>query len=538
MNIYDSSVIILYFLAIIAIVLYLHSDKEQTTTDYFLAGRSAGWIAIGTSLFATNISSEHLVGLAGGGASRGLAVGQFEWMAIFILILLGWFFAPIFLKTGVFTIPEFFEMRYDKRSKKYITYVSIFAYIITKISVTLFAGGLLLKEVFGWDMFTSAVVMILLTGLYTVIGGMKVVLYTQVFQTVIILVGSTLLTFFGLEKVGWIDGLTAKLPSDYFTLFKPISDPDFPWTGIIFGAPILAVWYWCTDQYIVQRILSAKNVETARRGTLLAAILKVFPVFIFVMPGLIAVALYPEITGDEAYPFLVSGSLLPAGIKGLVISGLIAAMMSSLASVFHSTSTLYTLDIYKPKHADASERKLVLVGRLATTIMVVSAIIWVPLIKMISTNVYVYLQSVQSYISPPIAAVFLLGFFRKSLNARGAFWALIFGGIVGLIRLVLEMLNNSDLLTTQFLISFAEINFLHFAIFLFLASSGIMILGSKLEFNEDGAKTKLSDFGIYIGSHTITQNGLTLSKLRVKKIELYIIVGLVFSAITFWSFFA
>ncbi len=537
LSIVDSLIIIAYFLITLMIVLYYLKDKEQSSVDFFLAGRNAGWIAVGMSLFATNISSEHIVGLAGSGASRGLAVGQFEWFAIFILILLGWVFAPIFIKSEVFTIPQFFSLRYDERSGRYLTVVSIIAYILTKISVTLFAGGLLLKEVLGWDMFTSAIVMVLLTGLYTVAGGMYSVMYTQVFQTIVIVVGSLLLTLFGLKEVGGLSGLAAKLPADFFNLIKPMDDPEFPWTGMIFGAPILAIWYWCTDQYIVQRVLSAKSIQDARRGTLLTSFLKIFPVFIFVLPGLIAVALYPELTGDSAFPFLVTSNLLPVGIKGLVVAGLIAALMSSLASVIHSTATLYTFDIYKPKHPDASDRKLVLVGRLAATVIVVSAILWVPLIKIISANVYIYMQSVQSYIAPPIAAVFLFGIFWKKANSNGAIFALYLGGFLGLIRLISDLVVSNNIINQGILVEISSINYLHFAIILFLLSSGAIILNSLVS-NKEVNLEFLQNKNIFIGDHLLDKNGLTIKKIGIKRSEMYLFAILILTAIFFWGVFA
>jgi len=538
LNIADSMVILGYFLITLLIVIYHFRDKDQKKSDYFLAGRNLGWFAVGMSLFATNISSEHIVGLAGSGASRGLAVGQFEWFAIFILLLLGWFFAPLFLKTKVYTVPQLFEMRFDHRSKMYLTYVSILAYVITKISVTIFAGGLLLREVLGWDLFTSAVVMVLLTGIYTLTGGMYAVVRTQIFQGIVIIAGSAMLTIFGLKEVGGISALVDKLPTDYFILFKPMSDPDFPWTGIIFGAPIIAIWYWCTDQYMVQRILSAKGIEDARRGSLFAAFLKLLPVFIFVLPGLIAVVLYPEVKGDAAFPFLVTSSLLPAGIKGLVVAGLIAALMSSLASVFHSTATLYTFDIYSPKHPEASDRKLVLVGRLAVTVTVISAILWVPLIKIISTSVYVYLQSIQAYIAPPIAAVFLFGFFWKGANANGAIYTLVSGGFLGLLKLIAEISTTNQFIDNPFLTFVAGINYLHFAILLFIFSTIVLVSVSLYSEKNKVFDTKLYNYGIHVGINVLKQSGVTLRKLNVKKREIAMFCFLIVAAVAFWTILA
>jgi SSS family solute:Na+ symporter len=476
----DLIIILFYFTITLSVGLYYAQNKLDTTENYFLAGRNLGWMAIGVSLFATNISSEHFVGLAGYGASRGLAVGNIEWLAIPFLMLLGWFFAPIFLRAKIFTVPEFFGKRFNTASRMYLSSVSIVAYILTKISVSLFAGGLLLKAVLGWDMYTSAVVMVVITGVYTIIGGMSAVVYTSVIQAIFLIGGAVVLTGFGLTEVGGLSGLQAKLPADSFSIFKPVSDPDFPWTGIVFGAPILAIWYWCTDQYIVQRILSAKDVNAARGGTLLTGFMKILPMFILVLPGLIATVLYPGIKGDEAYSALLTGSLLPAGLKGFVLAGVLAALMSSLSACFISTSTLFTMDFYRHFRPNAPEKKLVLVGHLATTAMVVIGILWIPLVKLLNSHIYIHLQSIQAYISPPIAAVFLLGVFWKRVNGKGAIWALTVGGFLGALRLALEWLNQSLFFEFPFLSWFISMNFLHFAFLMFVISSVIMAVVSVL----------------------------------------------------------
>lgn len=474
-SIYDTVFIFGYFAVLLAVAFYFSRHRDENSKDYFLAGRNVGWFAIGASLFATNISSEHFIGLAGSGAAHGLAVGSFEWMAVFWLILLGWVFAPLFLKADVFSVPQFLEKRFGTPVKMYMTSISIFAYILTKISVTLFAGGLLLRYVVGWDLYTSALVMVLLTGIYTIIGGLSAVIYTSVLQMFFMVAGTLAVTALGLHEVGGVDALRAQLPANYFSMFKPASDPNFPWTGIIFGAPILGVWYWCTDQYIVQRILSAKNIENARRGTIFAGFLKLLPVFLLVLPGLIAVALFPGVSGDEALPTLIASSILPSGLKGLVIAGILAALMSSLASFFNSTATLFTMDFYRHFRPEASERKLVLVGRLATTGIVVTALLWVPLTKLISNNLYIYLQSVQAYIAPPITALFLIGIFWRRITGTGALWSLIVGGILGAFRLFLEVLQHSGMALPPGLTWLVGINFLHFAILLFVVSASLLI---------------------------------------------------------------
>jgi SSS family solute:Na+ symporter len=476
----DLLILVLYFILVMTVGLYASRHKDENSKQYFLAGRNVGWFAIGASLFATNISGEHFVGLAGAGAARGLVVGHFEWLGAFAIIILGWVFVPVYLKMGVFTIPEYLEKRFNRSSRMYLTSVSIVAYILTKLSVTLFAGGILMHALLGWDIYTSTVLMVVLTGIYTIIGGLGAVIYTQVVQFAFLIGGSLILTLVGLNEVGWFSGLKASLPAGHFDIFKPLSDPDFPWTGIVFGAPIIAIWYWCTDQYIVQRLLGAKSISAAKKASIFTGLLKFLPVLLWVVPGMIALALFPEVNGDNAYTVILSSNLLPAGLRGLVFASILAALMSSLASIFNSTSTLYVMDYYKYFHPDASERKLVLVGRLSTMIIVVSAIFWVPLTKIISSNIYIYLQSVQAYIGPPIAAVFLLGIMSKTVNSYGAIWGLIGGGLIGALRFVSELLHNFYDLKNTFFSWFVEINFLHFAVFLFLVSLSIVFIVSKL----------------------------------------------------------
>ena len=497
----DVVLLILYIAVVLVIGLY-YSGREKTPTEYFLAGRNVGWIAVGSSLFATNISSEHFIGLAGSGASSGLAVGHFEWLACFIVLILGWVFVPFYLKSGVFTMPEFLERRFNSSSRMYLTTVSIIAYILTKISVTLFAGGLLLHQILGWNMITSAIVMVVITGIYTIAGGLSAVIYTELIQTVVMIGGAVILTLSGLNEVGGFQGLRTALPADYFHMFKPANHPEFPWTGIIFGAPILAVWYWCTDQVIVQRVLSAKNIQHARSGAIFAGFVKILPVFILILPGMIALALFPGIKGDEAYLALIVSKLLPVGVRGIVIAGLLAAMMSSLASTFNSSSTLITMDVYRKFRPNANGREIVLIGRLATTALVILGVLWVPLIRSISSHLFIYLQSVQAYISPPIAAVFIMGIISTRINGLAAMTALIGGGVLGALRLLLEILSKKGLFSFGPLQWFADMNYLHFAIFLFAVSIILMLVMSF--FGEPPKEEQIRNM-------TITGNGKSKS---------------------------
>lgn len=531
----DVLLLFIYFALVILIGLY-YSNREKTPTEYFLAGRNVGWIAIGASLFATNISSEHFIGLAGSGASTGLAVGHFEWMACLIVLILGWIFVPLYLKSGVFTMPEFLEHRFNKSSRMYLTTISIVAYILTKISVTLFAGGLLLNQILGWNMITSAIVMVIITGIYTIAGGLSAVIYTGLFQTVILIGGAIVLTIIGLNEVGGVRGLKAALPPDFFHMFKPSNHPDFPWTGIVFGAPILAVWYWCTDQVIVQRVLSAKNIRHARSGVIMAGFLKILPVFVLILPGMIALALFPGIDGDKAYLALGISNLLPAGVRGLVIASLLAALMSSLASTFNSSSTLITMDIYRQFRPDANGREIVLIGRLATTALVILGILWVPLIRSISSQLFIYLQSVQAYISPPIAAVFTLGVFSLRMNGFSAICALVSGGLLGALRLILEILYKKGLGTLGPFQWYAEMNYLHFAIFLFVVSAVIMIVMSN--FGKLPNREKLKKIGL-IGFRKAPSAGEAIKPGRstwdILNIAFSILLGL--TIISLWGIF-
>ncbi|MFN3321968.1 MAG: sodium:solute symporter [Bryobacteraceae bacterium] len=485
----DTFIIAAYFAVVFAIGFY-QSRRERTTKEYFLAGQNVGWFAIGASLFATNISSEHFIGLAGSGASTGLAVGAYEWSASFCLLLLGWLFIPHYLQSKVFTMPEFLERRFSSNCRWYLTGVSIFAYIFTKISVALFAGGILIREVFGWDYMTSAILLVVATGIYTVAGGLAAVIYTDLFQAFILVGGAILLTLLGLNEVGGFEGLRAALPEDFFHMVKPNDDPVYPWVGTTIGTLILGIWYWCTDQVIVQKTLSARNVEQARKGTIFCAALKALPVFILVLPGLIAKVLWPaEVNGDNAYPLLVL-RLLPAGVSGLMVAALLAALMSSLSSVFNSCSTLITIDVYKKLRPEASERKLVLVGRLTTAAIVGMSIAWIPFIRYLNNEVYQYLQSVQAYVGAPITATFLTGILWRGATSRAAFTTLIVGGLIGATRFLLDILRNAlgwDLGPLNAVVAYS---FLNFSVIVFVFCVALMVLLSRTSERPDIAKIR------------------------------------------------
>ena len=483
----DIAIILAYFVLVFAIGFYF-SRKERTSADYFLAGRNVGWFAIGSSLFVSNISTEHFIGLAGSGASSGLAVGHFEWLACLIVLLLGWVFVPFYLRSNVFTMPEFLELRFSRACAVYLAVVSILAYIFTKISVHLYAAGVVLERVVGWNPLTAALILVIATGVYTIAGGLAAVIYTDLVQTMILIAGAVILTTIGLDRTGGFAGLRMAVPESYFHMIKPIGDAEFPWTGIFFGAPILGIWYWCTDQVIVQRVLSAKNEGNARAATIFAGFLKILPVFILVLPGLIAFALYRDAfvvrdgqvtNGDIAYPMLVI-NLLPAGLVGVMIAALMAALMGAMSSVFNSASTLVTLDFYKKIAPHASEAQLVNFGRAATAVLVLLGILWVPFIRLISSQLFIYLQAVQAYISPPIAVCFIFGILWPRMNGAGAIASLLTGFVLGTVRFVLEVLDKSRHFEAAAIRSVIDLNFLHYAIVMFLVCAAVLVVVSLL----------------------------------------------------------
>lgn len=493
---FDIVIIGLYFAAIFFIAWWVTKKSREGdaegfgSQDYFLGGKSQGWLVIGASLFASNIGSEHLVGLAGSGARGDMPAAQFELLASLILLILGWVFVPLYLKSGVFTMPEFLEKRYSKAARNYLAVISILAYVFTKISITIFAGALVF-EVLGVPFWTGATIVVLATGLYTVMGGLKAVLYTDLLQMVILLVGSVAITTYGIAELGGVGAFVEQLTAastdtesiTHLNLWRSMSDPDFPWTGILFGAPILGVWYWCTDQYIVQRVLAAKNISAARKGTIMGGFLKVLPLFIFVLPGVVAYALSTAPNGmileesDQALPFMIT-QLLPGGLKGLVLAGLLAALMSSLSSVFNSCATLITMDVFKQWRPQTNDKVLVRVGQWATVVLVIISLLWIPFMRtmMEGSGIYTYLQSIQAYISPPIAAVFLFGVFDKRITSRGALSALWGGFILGIGRLVFEFLTKEGIISTLGgpIDMVIGMNFLHFALFLFIVCTAIL----------------------------------------------------------------
>ena len=476
----DLLFVVLYLLIIAGVSVWSIRRSKSSPSDYFLANRNLGWWVIGASILASNVGSEHIVGLAGTGATSGLVMGHYE-MHSWIVLVLGWLFVPFYMRSMVYTMPEFLERRFNAASRRLLSVIQLLSYVIAKASVTIFAGALVFNSFLGIDFWTGAIILVVITGIYTILGGLHTVMYTEAIQAFVLMFGSAVLLFIGLHEVGGWHSLLNSVPKEKLNMFRPLSDPDFPWLGITIAAPIVGIWYWCTDQHIVQRCLAARDEKQARRGTIFAAYLKLLPFFIFLVPGLIALALVNQgkltlTDNDAAFPALVK-ALMPLGLRGLLAGGLLAALMSSLASVYNACSTLFTMDIYQKIKREATGRELVKVGRIATGVVVLLGMAWIPLMNRISGTLYQYLQSVQSYLAPPIAAVFLLGVFFKRINGRGALTGMVVGFVIGILKLTLELFQN-DL--TGALHYFATVNFLYFCIFLFLFSIALMVIVSLL----------------------------------------------------------
>jgi SSS family solute:Na+ symporter len=517
----DWMFIVLYLAIIAGVSIWSIRRSKESPSDYFLANRNLGWFVIGASILASNVGSEHIVGLAGTAAKSGLVMGHYE-LHSWIILLLGWVFVPFYMRSMVYTMPEFLERRFNSKSRILLSIIQLLSYIITKASVTIFAAATVITIFFpSIDFWTAAIILVIVTGVYTVFGGLHAVMYTEAIQAIVLLLGSAVLLFYGLDKVGGWHGLMASMPKEKLNMFPSLSDPDFPWAGILFASPIVGIWYWCTDQHIVQRCLAARDERQARRGTIFAAYLKLMPFFIFMIPGLIAFSLAQQgklhlDDANQAFPTLVR-ELLPVGLRGLLAGGLLAALMSSLASVYNACSTLFTMDIYKKIKPEAGNRELVKVGRITTGIVVVLGMIWIPLMSKISGVLYQYLQSVQSYLAPPIAAVFLLGVFSKRINAKGAYSAMVIGFVIGVFRIIME-LNKESL--SGFWHVFATLNFLYFCIILFLVSIGIMITVSL--FTEKPSAKQLN--GLTFATTVAEDKAVSRASWNAKDVWLSVIV--------------
>jgi SSS family solute:Na+ symporter len=524
----DWIIIAAYFTIIMGLAWWVMRQKQRTSTDYFLAGRNLGWLIIGASIFASNIGAEHLVGLAGSGATDGVAMAHYELHA-WCLLVLGWVMVPFYMRSKVFTMPEFLERRFSPTARTVLSLISLVAYVLTKMAVGIFAGGIvfsvLLPEVrfMGLDSFwIGSILVVVITGLYTVMGGLKAVAYTEALQTFILILGSALVTIYGLKALGGWGQLRAIAGSEMFNLWKPLVpagiqgtwapikeagrmawyfNDNYPWIGMLFCAPIIGLWYWCTDQYIVQRALGAPNEREARRGSIAAGFFKLLPVFIFIIPGMIAFSLaksgqvqvlQQELFGtggeliranaQKAFPLLVA-SVLPVGIRGMVVAGLLAALMSSLAGAFNAASTLFTMDFYSRLRPKVTQERLVWVGRVATAVMVVIGLFWIPVIRG-GKGLYDYLQGVQSYLAPPIFVVFFFGVFMKRLNAKGCLAALTTGFLLGLFRLAVDtpvkLIGGFAYAEGSFFWIVNHIFFQYYSLIIFIVSIVVMIVVSYL----------------------------------------------------------
>ncbi|MBI1937176.1 MAG: sodium/solute symporter [Ignavibacteriales bacterium] len=524
----DWLVIAVYFTIIGGLAWWAIKKQGNTSADYFLAGRHLGWFIVGASIFASNIGSEHIVGLAGSGATDGVAMAHYELHA-WCLLMLGWVMVPFYMRSKVFTMPEFLERRFSPTSRTVLSLISLVAYVLTKIAVGIFAGGVvfavLLPDInfLGMDSFwIGSILVIVITGLYTILGGMSAVAYTEALQTIILIIGSALVTFFGLNALGGWGELKAIVSSDMFNLWKPLVpsgmegtwapvkeagkmawyfNDNYPWLGMLFCAPIIGLWYWCTDQYIVQRALSAPNEKEARRGSIAASFFKLLPVFIFIIPGIICFALalsgkvpalQQQLIGadgqiirdhaQQAFPLMVA-NILPIGIRGIVVAGLLAALMSSLAGVFNASATLFTIDFYSRLKPNVTQEKLVWVGRVATAVMVIIGLMWIPVIKG-GKGLYDYLQGMQAYLAPPIFVVFFFGVFNKRLNAKGCLAALITGFGLGLFRLAIDtpvkLISGFNYAEGSFFWIINNIFFQYYSLIIFVISVIVMFAVSYM----------------------------------------------------------
>ncbi|XP_066496541.1 sodium/myo-inositol cotransporter 2 [Tiliqua scincoides] len=471
----DIAILVLYFVFVLAVGLWsMWKTKRSTVKGYFLAGGDMVWWPVGASLFASNVGSGHFIGLAGSGAAAGIAATAYEWNGMFCVLVLAWLFLPIYIAAGVTTMPEYLQRRFGgKRIQIFLAVLYLFIYIFTKISVDMYAGALFIQQALHWDLYVAVIGLLGITAIYTVAGGLAAVIYTDTLQTVIMLAGALTLMGFSFAKVGSLEELQSRyftaitsnrdrntscgLPrEDAFHIFRDPVTSDLPWPGVLVGMTIPSLWYWCTDQVIVQRSLAAKSLSHAKGGALLASYLKILPLFMMVLPGMISRILFPDLVAcadpklckeicgnpsgcsDIAYPKLVI-ELLPLGLRGLMMSVMIAALMSSLTSIFNSASTIFTMDLWGHFRPLSSEWELMIVGRVFVLLLVVISILWIPLVQVSQGGqLFIYIQTISSYLQPPVAVVFILGCFWRRTNEKGAFCGLLVGMVLGLIRMVLD----------------------------------------------------------------------------------------------------
>ncbi len=506
----DIAIMLLYGVLIIGYGLY-HA-KRGSSEEYFLAGRNMIWPIVGISLFAANISSSTLIGLAGDAFKTNTHVFNYEWLAAVILVFFSIFFLPFYLKSRVYTMPEFLERRYDSRSRYYFSAITIIGNVLIDTAAALYVGNIILKLIFPeLDSRIIIVILAFAAAAYTIPGGLNSVIQTEVIQAILLVVGSIVLTYYAFDQVGgWsgmIDGLNQMAAAGEFlneesgirlnnaeevlSMVRPSNDEFMPWTGLLLGAPILGFYFWANNQFMVQRVLGAKDLNHGRWGALFAGLLKLPVIFIMVIPGTIAILLFKDLDlsalnyvlpGGEVctnlkdcpnmtYPVLLS-SLLPTGFLGLVLAGLLAAMMSSVSATFNSASTLITMDFVNKLRPNLTSKQLVRVGQISTLILVILASLWATQIDKIADTLWLYLQLVLSFICPPVVAVFILGLFWKKANATGAITSLLCGFVIAIFLLV----SNS----TGLFPGINEIHFLHKSFYLFVLCAGIHIIVSYI----------------------------------------------------------
>ena len=504
---FDVVTLVCYFVALGSIGLSVtrkQAKARQTGEGYFLAERSVGWWAVSASLFASNIGAEHFVGLTGLAAYSGIAVGFYEWGAVLCLLVLGYLFLPVYVNSNVPTMPKWLEVRYSPFCAQTLVWISLVLYILTKIAATLLAGELLLTELFpGMPTWLAVLLLIVGTAVYTMTGGLAAVIYTEALQTVILLGGGAFLSYVAASKVGGYRSFFSQvdvdpeLPPHYFNLFRPVSDPDFPWTGLWSGYFVTSLWYWCNDQVIVQRAIAAKTVQHGRAGCVGACGLKLLPGFLMVIPGMIARDLMTDqgvldkdssrSEYDRAFTWLVL-KCLPINSRGLLLAAMVSALMSSLASVFNSCSTIFTFDIYKKYKSNATEKELVWMGRLVVVAVACLSAAWLPVIPLLGDQLFLWIQKPPSYFAPPIFSLYLWGCLVKALNAKGAVSSLVVGLCFGIVRFLLEILTETGILQGEKKSLFLSMNFLHFSFLNFVLSSAVLLAVSYAfpEANESG----------------------------------------------------
>jgi len=459
----DITFVMLYMI-IIVLIGFKFARKHETAEEYFLAGRTMTWPLIGFSLFASNISSTTLVGLAGDAYSTGISVFNYEWMAAIVLVFFSIFILPFYIKSRIFTIPEFLEKRYNGKIRSYFSVLTLFLNIVVDTAGSLYASGLLLKLVFpNIPMWQTIAVMAVVAGIYTIAGGLAAVIYTDMIQAVLLLIGSLIITVTAFLKIGSWEAVTAVTSPEMLSLVRPLDDPGVPWLGLLTGVPLLGFYFWCTNQFMTQRVLSAKDVNHGRWGVLFAGFLKMLPLFIMVLPGTMARVLYPDLPkADLVFPTLLF-DMLPVGVLGIVLAGFIAALMSQIDSTLNSASTLVTMDFVHKHNPQMDSEKLMWVGRLVTAIFMILAALWAPYIENFG-SLFKYLQKVLSYSVPPIVAIFIVGIFWKRANARGAVAGIVVGLLAGITLFITNEITHST-----------NIHFLYVAVLLFIISIPFII---------------------------------------------------------------